>query len=88
MIIQETKCTSETLEALLEHLWKGSQVVALDAQGASGSMEITWNPYELALSNFLATPNTITSSFHILGTSIHGKLTNVYGPQQQEGKSD
>jgi hypothetical protein len=39
-MVQETKCTSGTLDDLISHLWKCDHVVALDAMGALGILSI------------------------------------------------
>ena len=54
--------------------------------GEAGRIGILWKPREVALSGFLATPNSLSVDFHILGTIIRGLLTNVYGPPRAEQK--
>jgi hypothetical protein len=71
IMIQETKCSNNTLETLMAHLWKGSKVASIDAVGASGGLKIIWNPFEVTLNDFLATKNTLSTSFHLSGTNIH-----------------
>jgi exonuclease III len=81
LMIQETKCSSSTLDALEARLWKGSHSITVDAEGASGGLVILWNPAEIILDNFLATSHTITASFQFMGSGVQGFITNVYGPQ-------
>lgn len=56
--------------------------MALDAVGAAGGLGILWNPNLVTLSNFLASRNMLLTCSHVLGTSVRGVLTNVYGPFQ------
>ena len=81
LMLQETKPNSTTLNSLIHRLWKGSQCIFVDSIGASGGLTIVWNPLEVEMDNFLATRCSITASLHILGTVVHGRITNVYGPQ-------
>ena len=67
-------------------MWKGSESVAVDARGAAGGLGILWNPREVHLSGFIATPCTLTADFHIIGTRIRGVISNVYGPPRAEQK--
>ena len=77
---QETKSNSTSLNSILPKLWRGSQRISIDSIGTSVGLTIAWNP-EVVLHNFLATRCSITANFHILGTVVHGRITNVYGPQ-------
>lgn len=81
LLMQETKCTSTSIHSLMPKIWKGSQVMAIDANGTSGGIAITWNPNLLNLDNFTSTPHSLSTSFHILGTDLSGFVMNVYGPQ-------
>eukprot|EP00253_Pinus_taeda_P011111 PITA_11111 len=84
--LQETKCNSSTLGNILLRAWLGSQLVAVDASGASGGLAIAWNAQALTLSDFHASHHIIQTTFHIIGTNIHGHLTNVYFPQEAGNK--
>eukprot|EP00253_Pinus_taeda_P021628 PITA_21628 len=86
--LQETKCNSSTLGSILSKAWPGCNSVAVDASGASGGLAIAWNTRELTLSDFHASHHFIQATFHILGTNIHGHLSNVYFPQEAGNKSD
>jgi exonuclease III len=66
LMIQETKCSSSTLEALMIHLWKGIKVVVVDAMGASGSLAIAWNSSKITFNGFLSTVNTLSTSHECL----------------------
>lgn len=78
--LQEMKCNSSTLGQILSKVWPGSRSVAIDASGASGGLAIAWNEQTITLSDFHASHHIIQATFHIIGTNIHGHLTNVYFP--------
>ena len=84
VFLQETKCLGEELASIAKKVWKGFESIAIDARGATGGMGILWNPQEVHLSGFLATPCTLTADFHIIGTRIRGVISNVYGPPRAE----
>ena len=75
--LQETKCTSDTLEKILSKAWAGCQSVALDASGASGGLAIIWNEQAITLTDIHANKHFIQATFHITWTNIHGHITNV-----------
>eukprot|EP00253_Pinus_taeda_P026720 PITA_26720 len=84
---QETKCNSTTLGRFLTKAWPGCRSVAVDATGASGGLAIAWNSQAVSLSDFHASHHLIQATFHILGTNVHGNLSNVYFPQDSGSKS-
>ena len=40
LFLQETKCSYEGMEKIRSKIWKGNQVMALDAAGQSGGIAI------------------------------------------------
>ena len=80
-IMQETKCSSKTLGSMISKAWPGCQIVTVDASGASGGLTITWNTQAILLTDFHTSHHLIQTTFHIIGTNIHGHLSNVYFPQ-------
>ena len=80
--LQETKCSSEDLVNFGKHFWKGAKIMALDATRVAGGLGILWNPNLVSISNFAASRNMLSACFHVLGTSVRGVITNVYGPFQ------
>eukprot|EP00253_Pinus_taeda_P022431 PITA_22431 len=81
LFLQETKCNSIILERIAATAWPGGQVTTVDAQGASGGLPILWDAGKIQLDNIHANKNFIQAVFHLLGTNIHGHITNVYFPQ-------
>jgi len=86
VFLQETKSTNTAIERLFNKAWSGSQSVSTDAMGASGGLSMAWNPQILQLQDFHATRHFIQATFHLIGTDIHGHLTNTYFPQDQQLK--
>lgn len=82
IFMQETKCSSSTLESILSKAWAGCQTVTIEATGASGGLAIAWNTQQVSLTNFYALHHFIHAMFHLISTNIHGHLTNVYFPHE------
>ena len=61
--------------------------MALDANGVVGGLGILWNPNLVSLTNFVASWNMLSGCFHVLGTSVRGVITHVYGPFQLARKT-
>ena len=86
MFLQETKYSEAELKIIGGKVWRGSEAIAMDAKGAAGGIGILWNPREVSLSDFYATQFSLSPTFHILGTSTMGFMTNVYRPPRAEQK--
>ena len=76
--LQETKCNSKALEHIVAKVWANFCSIIVDASGASGGLAIIWDPQVLSLHEFHASHYFIQTTFHLIGTNIHGHLTNVY----------
>ena len=87
LFLQETKCNSKLLGSILSKAWPSSSSVAVDASGSSGGLAIAWDTHSMQLSDFHAAHNLIQATFHPMGTNIHGHLSNVYFPQEQNSKA-
>jgi hypothetical protein len=77
--LQETKCSSEDLETFGGKFWKGAKVAALDATGSVGGLGFLWNLNLVILTNLITSHDLMSAYFHILGTTVKGVITNVYG---------
>eukprot|EP00253_Pinus_taeda_P021268 PITA_21268 len=86
--LQQTKCNSTILEKILNKAWIGSCSVLVDVRRASGGLATMWNPQVLSLQYFYASHLFIQTTFHLIGSNIHGHLTNVYFPQDLQKKLD
>lgn len=60
--------------------------MSVDASGASGGLAVIWDPQILSLYDFHASHFYIQMTFHLIGTNIHGHLTNVYFLQDMQKK--
>ena len=86
LMLQETKSNSDKLDNLMSKLWWGNRSIFVDSVRASGGLTISWNPVEVVLDNFMASHHSISTHFHPIGTNMHGRITNVYGPQLSDQK--
>jgi exonuclease III len=80
VMIQETKCLHHLLQTLASRIWPCSLAIALDAQGSAGGLSLLWNPSEISLSDFFSTKYSLSARFQLVGSTLSGTLTNVYGP--------
>jgi exonuclease III len=80
IMLQETKCSSDHILTLASILWKDSIVVAINSQGSTEGLAIIWNPQIVSISHFISTLCSLTSQYQFIGSSKHGYITNVYGP--------
>lgn len=80
-MIQETKCSSTTMEKMAIKCWRSCNVVAIDVEGASGGLAIFWNPSEISLSSFFTTRHSITTKFQPIGSDQSSYITNIYSPR-------
>ena len=87
MFLQETKCNSEALGKILTKAWPRCHSVVVDASGSSGGLAIIWDMQAIELGDFHAAQNLIQATFHLIGTNIHGNLSNVYFPQDLASNS-
>jgi len=84
--MQETKCNSITLGTIVSKAWPGSQTVAVDASRVSRGLAIAWHAQVIMLTDIHASHHFIQATYHIIGTNVHGHLTNVYFPQEATNK--
>jgi exonuclease III len=54
-LLQETKCSSSSLNTIIQRIWKTGQYISLDARGTAGGVAILWNPSTLILRQFFST---------------------------------
>ena len=66
LFLQEMKCIFEGLEKIRNKIWKGSQLMALDAVGKAGGIAILWQPGVVELSDWCAKKNSLMADFHLL----------------------
>ena len=68
LLLQETKCRYETLMRMGNKIWKGSSILAIDAEGMEGGMMILWNPGMIELSKWHANYFSLMAVFKFLGS--------------------
>ena len=68
------------MDRISSKIWKGSQVMALDASGQSGGVAVLRNPQAVELSNWRANKFSLIADFRHLVTRMKGTLANTYGP--------
>ena len=80
LFLQETKCSYDTLLKVGQRIWKGNEVMAIDAEGMGGGFCILWQPRLVELSKWRASHFSLMAGFKILGSYIIGTVVNTYGP--------
>lgn len=85
-LLQETKCKEDTTPLLLKKCWNNLDTIAIDAQGFSRGMAITWNRSKVNMTQLWTTKGTIIGNFDYFGTSVIGYVTNVYRSHQTTEK--
>ena len=79
--MQETKCSFKSLKRISQRIWKGSSVMATDAEGmASGGLPSYGNLQFVVLSNWRAICFSLMEDFKILDVGTTGTIANIYGP--------
>ena len=71
-----------------KRIWKGSTVMARDADGMKGGMAILWQLREVYPLEWRAGHFSVITEFQILGSNIIGTLVNIYGPSAFPRKQD
>ena len=87
LLLQETKCTGQLLQERMGKIWKGCNVMAIDAIGAAGGFAIIWHPSKVNLENFISTHFSISAIFTIIDSGVQGIISNVYGPANPRDKT-
>jgi hypothetical protein len=86
MLLQETKCTSITMEKMVIGCWRSCNVIAVDVEGELSGFSIVYNLIEISLSSFFTTLRNISTKFQPIGFDQYGYITNVYKPQIMQDK--
>ena len=80
LFLQEMTCSFEGLEKIRNKIWKGCQLMALDAMGQEGGIAILWQPEVVEISDWHANKFSLMAEFHLLDSDVRGSMGNVYGP--------
>jgi len=87
LMLQETKCSGQTLKERMSRIWHGCKVLAVDATGAAGGFAIIWHPAKVTLENFISTHFSLSANFTLVDSGVQGVITNVYGPANPRDKN-
>ena len=52
LFLQETKCSFQSMQKIGQKIWKGSQVMAVEADGMRGGIAILWREREVDLTGW------------------------------------
>ena len=63
-----------------QKIWKGSQVMAIEADGMQGGIAILWREREVDLTGWRAGHFSLSADFHIQGLEMRGTIMNIHGP--------
>ena len=80
LFLQETKCSFESMQKIGQNIWKGSQVMAVEADGMRGGIAILWREREVDPTGCRAGHFSLSADFHIRGSKMRGTIVNIYGP--------
>ena len=78
--VQETKCSEHRLLETWRKAWRNYEGVGIYAYREVWGLVILCNPEKISLAGFLSSQTSLLVEFHVVGTSIRGVMTNVYGP--------
>jgi len=78
--IQETKCTTDIMEAISKQQWHKYKMVAIEGHQMAGGILTLWNPQVLSLIAAEVTRHTLTVCMQIIGNTEVILCTNVYEP--------
>ena len=65
LFLQETKCSSDTMQTFRSKLWRGSLGITIDAIRATSGIDILWQPDTLHLNNFRETRFSISVELQV-----------------------
>jgi exonuclease III len=81
LLLQETKCAGQIVEAIFIKCWCNYNSYHTDLKGVGGGLAILWNPNSVILNQGLSTLGTLTTHYRSIGSDKYGWITNAYGPQ-------
>ena len=87
LFLQETKCNNEEMDILGRFFWKDTRMVVTNTIGTAVGLGVLWNLNLVSITNLCATCYMILGRFQVLGTTMRGVITNIYGPFQPSHKS-
>jgi exonuclease III len=86
LLLQETKCFREEVEDIFRCFWRVCESLHTDSNGATGGLEILWNPTTVIIDQPFSTVGMLTTHFKVIGSNKEGMITNTYRPQSAHDK--
>jgi len=86
LLLQETKCAGQTVEAILKKFKHNCDSYHLDLKGAAGGLAILLNHATFILDQGFSTPSTLTVHYRAISLDKDEMITNAYGPQNNQDK--
>ena len=86
LLLKETKCAGLEAKTIFRRSWRCCDLYHQDSMGASGGLDILWNPHTVMLNKLFSMTGTLATYFTVTGSTKEGAITNVYGPQSAQDK--
>jgi exonuclease III len=86
MLLQETKCDGDTMGKIAHKIWKNSEMICIEAEGAVGGLTTIWNPENFKVEGVYQCPRILTIHYQDLRMGEQGYISNAYGPPNQDAK--
>ena len=67
------------METLGKKIWKGSMLMAMDADHMAGGVAVLWNLNSIGISNLRGNHLSLMANFNFLEMRAKGTLVNIYG---------
>lgn len=80
MILQEIKINSIKLEEIIKKYKAKYEVMAQDAIGTAGGLEMRWNSEEVQVKDWVSLPRSLSGKFRMIGYLEWVVIIGVYGP--------
>ena len=80
LFLKETKCYEQRFLELVGKVWRNNECIKIDAVGATGGLGIFGDPAQISLKGFVTSHHSLSIDFLLVGSTIRGNMTNVYGP--------
>ena len=84
MFIQETKCSSSSMNKINKKIGRNIDYLEVESQGQEGGLETLWDTRDIQVISAEANKQFIAVEAQITGNSESFLCVNVYGPQKTE----
>eukprot|EP00253_Pinus_taeda_P007377 PITA_07377 len=86
MFLQETKCSSSSINSLCRKLGRNIEVLEIESQGREGGLATIWDTKEIQMLSAKSNKHFIAMDFQPIGNSGSFLCINIYSPQKLEDK--